>query len=442
MNEEKVQMRFKLTDISQYVIGGLTIVLLMALQNSDARSQELRREGRRYIAEIHESFRVSNTGTLRIYDIRGDVEIIAWDQNSVDVIEYKRMDVYSEDEAREALRRSQSSYEQRDSEIEIRGDHSHRDWIESHFEIKIPEGFSVDVETSGGDLSVEKLSGEVRLKTSGGEIRLTDIEGDVDAKTSGGDIIVINSTSRVGLKTSGGRLELENIGGPIIARTSGGNIRLSKSDDRVDLHTSGGDIEIRDAGGEVKAHTSGGDIDVDNSQGAVEVTTSGGDIQLREVGGSLEASTSGGDIQGRTIAGRAEVFTSGGSIKLEGVDGGVRAKTAGGDIIVEITLKDFRKDHRIDLRTAGGEITLSIPADLPATIRAEIEITDRWEDYNIYSDFPLTSTEENDPERSSRGRRRRSRSRRFIRSEGEVNGGGDLIELFTTNGDIHINKNR
>ncbi|MCG8604793.1 hypothetical protein MJD09_07330, partial [bacterium] len=146
-------MRFRQQDIGQFVIGSFAIVLLIALQNSSVRAQELRREGRRYIAEIHETFRVRNTGTLRIYDIRGDVDIVAWNQNSIDVIEYKRMDVYSEDEAREALRRSQSSYEQRDSAIEIRGDHYHRDWIESNFEIKVPEGFSVDVETSGGDLS-------------------------------------------------------------------------------------------------------------------------------------------------------------------------------------------------------------------------------------------------------------------------------------------------
>jgi hypothetical protein len=142
------------------------------------------------------------------------------------------------------------------------------------------------------------------------------------------------------------------------------------------------------------------------------VHTSGGDIQLRNVGGTLEASTSGGDIGGRTIHGGADISTSGGEIELLDVKGGVYAKTAG-----------------------GGEITLYIPEKLPATIRAEIEVTDRWEDYNIYSDFPLTSAQE-----SGSGEGRRFRSRKFIRSEGQINGGGDVIELYTTDGNIHIKK--
>ena len=413
--------------------------LILIVQNSDLVSQELRREGRYFVAEIHETFEVRGGGTLRIYDIRGDVEIESWNKNRVEVIEFKRMDVSTKDEAETVLRRLQTRYEQRGNTIEIAGEHRRGDWVKSNFEIKVPKDFDVDIETSAGDLSIRELAGDVRLKTSGGEIRLTDIDGAVDAKTSGGDIIVINSTDRVTLKTSGGELELQNIGGPVIARTSGGDIKLTSSEGRVDLHTSGGDIEIRDAGGDVKAHTSGGEIDIDNTKGAVEIHTSGGDLELRNIGGSLDASTSGGDIRGRSIDGRADVSTSGGSIDLEDVNGGVRAKTAGGDINVEVTLKDFRKDHRIDLRTAGGEITLSIPEDLPATIRAEIEITDRWEDYNIYSDFPLTSSEEHDRQEKRRNRRRRSRSRRFIRSDGDINGGGDLIELFTTDGDIHIN---
>ena len=419
-------------------IAGLVFTL-----GARAESQEIRKEGRYYVAEIRQNFIVAKGGTLRIYDIRGDVDVETWSKNEVVVTEFKRMDVYSEEEARTALKRSQSSYRHRDNLIEISGESYSRDWINSKFVVKLPREFNVDVETRNGDLSVRELVGEVDLNTSGGDIRLTDIDGQVRAKTSGGDISVVNSTQMVNLKTSGGDLELENIGGPVNAKTSGGDISLVNSEDSVELSTSGGDIQIRDVGGEVNAYTSGGDIDIDNSQGRVEVHTSGGDITLREVGGDLDASTSGGNIEGRGIQGHADVGTSGGSIDLRDVDGGVRAKTAGGDISVEITLRDFDRDHRVDLRTAGGEITLYIPEDLPATIRAEIEITDRWEDYNIYSDFPLTSTEQEGREgRRDRDRRRRPRSRRFIQSEGEINGGGDLIELFTTNGDIHIKKLR
>jgi len=416
------------------------ILLLFAIcLTSSVFAQELTKRGRYYVAKITKTFKVQEGGKLIISDVRGDVRITTWDKKEVFVKELKRMDVYTEKEAKTVLEKSKSSYRQRGNTIEIGGEYYSRDWIKSEFDVTVPKVFMVDIKTRGGDISVSRLHGEVKLKTSGGDIVLEEIDGEVDSHTFGGDIEVINSTKSVRIKTSGGDIQLENIGGPLVAKTSGGDIVLRNSKNRMDLHTSGGSIEIRDAGGEVKAHTSGGDIDVVNTQGDVEVHTSGGDIDLRNIGGRLDASTSGGDIKGDIINGSVKTSTSGGDIDLKDVKGGVEAKTAGGDISVEITLEDFKKNHYVDLRTAGGELVIYIPEKLPATIRAEIEISDRWDDYNIYSDFPLTSTENTGEERRSS---RRHRRRRSIRSEGDINGGGDLIELYTVNGDIHIKKLR
>lgn len=428
-------MRLRVSSLALF--GLIYFAVEFTSLNSLAHAQEIKKEGRYYVTETIKNFTVKKGGTLRIYDILGDVRAETWDKNEVVVTEFKKMDVFTREEAEIVLEKSKSSYRQRDNLIEIGGEYYSRDWIKTDLKVTVPRYFNLEIETRGGDLEVSRLTGKVDLATSGGDIVLSDIDGEVDAKTSGGDVVVRNSTQRVNVRTSGGDLELENIGGPLTAKTSGGDITLIGSNDRLDLHTSGGDIEIRDAGGEVRAQTSGGDIDIVNTSGSVRVHTSGGDIEFRNIGGYLNASTSGGDIEGRKIDGGAEVATSGGSIELQEVNGGVRAKTSGGDIYVEITLTDFEKEHRVDLRGSGGEIKLYIPEKLPATIQAEIEITDRWEDHNIYSDFPLTSTEE-----SGRERGRRHRGRKFIRSEGDINGGGDFVELFTSNGNIYIKKLR
>jgi hypothetical protein len=425
------------TDINRALLFWGLLPLLLLFLSSTTPAQELRKQGRYYVAEITKSFTVEKSGTLRVSGIRGDIQVETWDKNEVRIHETKKMDVFTEAEAKETLERSKSSYRQNGNIIEIAGERYSRDWIKSKFKITVPKVFNVDLQTSGGDLTVSQLVGQVDLKTSGGEITLKDIDGIVQAKTSGGDIEVINSKKRVTLKTSGGDIELESIGGPLIAKTSGGDISLKGSEADVDIRTSGGEIEIVDVGGKVKAHTSGGQIRVENTRGSVNVHTSGGDIELRNIGGMVDASTSGGDIEGRTIGGSTTVSTAGGSIELKDVKGGVQAQTAGGDITIEITLTDFKKEHNVDLRTSGGELALYIPEKLPATIRAEIELTDRWEDYNIYSDFPLTISEE-----PGREKGRSRRGRRIIRSEGNINGGGDLIELYTTNGDIHIKKLR
>lgn len=410
-------------------------IVFMLLFAPLSLSQELTKSGKYYIAEITKSFKVESGGELRIFDVSGDIDITIWDKSEVYITEMTKMDVYTEKEAQTVLERSKSSYRQVDNRVEVGGGYHRRDWVKSEFNIKVPKKFDVDIATRGGDIGVSGLTGLVELSTSGGEIILRDIDGEVDAKTSGGDIEVINSTQRVEIRTSGGDLYLEDIGGPLLAKTSGGDITLTGSEARAELQTSGGDIVLRNIGDEVQAQTSGGDIEIDDARGAVEVHTSGGDIEIDNVGGNLNASTSGGDIEGRSINGGARVSTSGGDIELLDVKGGVDGRTAGGDIVVEITLTDFKKDHRVNLRTAGGRIELTIPPKLPATIRAEVEITDRWEDYNIISDFPLTINEDKEE-------RERWRGRKYIRGDGDINGGGDLIELYTTNGDIEIRKGR
>ncbi|MFQ5648917.1 MAG: DUF4097 domain-containing protein [bacterium] len=398
-------------------------------------AQELTKSGRYYVAEISRTFKVGEGGTIRIFEIRGDVVVSAWAKPEVFVKEIKKMDVFTREEAETVLERSKSSYRQEGNDIAIGGEYYRRDWIKSVFEVSAPTSFSVDIQTRGGDLAVSDLAGAVKLSTSGGEIVLRNIGGRVNAKTSGGDIRVINADDEVTLKTSGGDLELEDIAGPLTAKTSGGDITLRTSGGEVILHTSGGSIEIEQVQGDLEAHTSGGDITVVDTQGDVEVHTSGGDIRFRNVGGALDASTSGGDIRGRTVVGSARVSTAGGDIEIDRLQGGIEGKTAGGDIIVEMTLTDFSKEHRVELRTAGGEIRLVIPEKLPARIRAEIEVSDRWESYNIYSDFPLTSSDQDEDRRSRR-------HRRYITSEGEINGGGNLIDLYTHNGNIYIKKLR
>src|SRR3990172_4987495 len=243
---------------SKMVVFVYLMTAVCACLMSEMQAQELRKEGRYYVADITKSFKVDAKGALRVYEVRGDVTVQAWQKNEVLINETKKIDVFSIDEAKKVLKETESSYRQQGSVIEIGGEYYHRDWIQSTFVIKVPAGFDVEIQTDGGDVWVADINGTANLSTSGGDISLENIGGVVDAKTSGGDITVGNSKKDVTVKTSGGDLELINIGGVLIAKTSGGDIELKDSKGSVELHTSGGDIGISNAGGEVRAHTSGG----------------------------------------------------------------------------------------------------------------------------------------------------------------------------------------
>jgi hypothetical protein len=123
-------------------------------------------------------------------------------------------------------------------------------------------------------------------------------------------------------------------------RTSGGDIVSGNLQGKVTAHTSGGDVTLGRIDGEVQAHTSGGDIGLGGSTSAVKLHTSGGDIEVGSVAASVDASTSGGDIKAR-------------------FEGGPKSdcsfRTSGGDVDVEV---GAAAAFRLDASTSGGDVKI------------------------------------------------------------------------------------
>jgi DUF4097 and DUF4098 domain-containing protein YvlB len=409
-------------------------LVLVMLASVAGFAQELRKEGRYYVTEIKRNFTVQPAGTLEMSNIQGDIDITVWAKNEVQIIERLRMDVYTEEEAKRAVEETKASYRQSGDRVIVGGMERSRNWINSDFQISLPATFNIDASTSGGDISARQIKGTTRLRTSGGDVTLLETGGNVRAATSGGNITVRDAEGDIDIKTSGGDLELERIKGLLTGTTSGGDITLRGASKDVRLRTSGGDVEIYDTDGSVNASTSGGNVLVENVRGRVDVSTSGGDVDLRNIRQEVEASTSGGDVEAVGLLAPARLRTSGGDVQARDVQASIDASTSGGDVDVEFTLKDFTKPHAITLKSSGGGITLAIPEKLPANIFAEIRLGDgRWiprERYDISSDFPLKIQREEEDRRGGR----------YIRGEGQINGGGDPITLTTSAGNITIRK--
>jgi len=199
----------------------------------------------------------------------------------------------------------------------------------------------------------------------------------LDVETSGGSIWVSDLEGEVKLQTSGGSLSTGRIGGPVLARTSGGSISIDGAKGETVAHTSGGGVTLGEIDGPVDAKTSGGSITVEGVNGDLQARTSGGSLRLQNVSGNLLAKTSGGSITARLlkqINAPADLETSGGSIRLE-------------------VPPDFKAD--IDASTSGGRVHV----DLPITVKGTIDKSDL---------------------------------------RGQLNGGGVLITLRTSGGNIEI----
>lgn len=155
------------------------------------------------------------------------------------------------------------------------------DWkkaLNISFKIFVPKNITTDLTTSGGNISLENLSGKQDFSTSGGNLNVSNVSGAVSGRTSGGNIGLENSKDDIELTTSGGNIDANNCEG---------KLRLS---------TSGGSLYLKDLKGDVRATTSGGNVDGSSIEGELIAHTSGGDIHFKDLACSLETSTSGGNI--------------------------------------------------------------------------------------------------------------------------------------------------
>ena len=175
------------------------------------------------------------------------------------------------------------------------------DWknaLNISFKVFVGENVSTDLHTSGGSISLIKLTGNQGFSTSGGSLHVNNVTGKIDGKTSGGSIHISNSKNDISLNTSGGSIVANNCSGKIKLRTSGGSLKLKDLKGDITANTSGGSINGNNIDGELISHTSGGSIHLDNMSGSLETSTSGGhiDVAITTLGKYVKIHNSGGNV--------------------------------------------------------------------------------------------------------------------------------------------------
>jgi len=419
-------------------------------------TSELVREGRGYKAVRTHEFKAKINGKVQLTEIAGNVTISSWENNSVKIEEKLFINSYTKEEAERVLEDYTLKTKIQDDLIIAVGPGNYRGYVKVSYTVFVPRKFSVEVNTAGGDMTANGLTGDIGLKTSGGDINVGDcvgnlvmetsggnlelakINGTLNASTSGGNIICYECGDEIELKTSGGEIDLRKLKGNIYAKTSGGNIDVMEVEGRCVVKTSGGEIRMNriTAQGKVEAVTSGGDIDISNIEGSIEVQTSGGEISGISISGNVIGKTSGGDIGMSNVKGNVSVSTSGGDVTVTGAEGYVEASTSGGDVSVEIVRYTAKKDQRQTLKSSGGDLSLTLPADFRGTVQAVIRISgEDLEDFDIITDFSLDITRN-----IEEGSRKKWYKSGEIKGSGAINGGGNVIILETTNGSIYIKK--
>jgi hypothetical protein len=261
--------------------------------------------------------------------------------------------------------------------------------VSMSFDAELPKDYNADLNTGGGSVSVSSMNGNCKVNTGGGSVKVSDMKSE---------------TIRV--NTGGGSVEVKSI-----------------STGEVSVNTGGGSIDISDTAKavNVKANTGGGSITVEAVKGDTKVNTGGGSIEVKSSDGKLHANTGGGSISVAMAKGTTELNTGGGSIEINKVEGSLSANTGGGGIKAEVV--KLTKDDSVRLGSGGGDIHLYLSGDLPVTFDLKIEDND---DNEISSDFPLKIEGNNHSDE--------------IIGTGEINGGGALVKIRTSDSNIYIHK--
>ena len=206
--------------------------------------------------------------------------------------------------------------------------------------IELPSGSRVEAEADVANFTSRGRLGECRFTTAVGKIRI-DETGPLHVNTSGGNVNVDRMTGR----------------GQI---TGSGQISIGEIDGSAVIKNLNGVIWVGEVTGDLRCNSANGDVTIDRALGAVTAKTANGAVRIGEVvRGSVELGTAYGELEVGIREGTAallDVRSSYGNVRnsLQASDRPepsdqtveVRARTSFGDILIHRSRLETHKERR------------------------------------------------------------------------------------------------
>jgi DUF4097 and DUF4098 domain-containing protein YvlB len=204
-----------------------------------------------FASTARETFQKSITfqegGFLSLSNSNGNVEIISWDKDEVEIIAYKEVRARDRETAEKLMERLEIDIRESDDEIKIetyfpKGS-SHTGffgWLfgrsgtsfSVEYEIKVPKKIDLNIHTTNGGVRIEEITGRLRLESTNGKIDAREISGLTRCKTTNGSIKVefddVAESEEMTFRTTNGSIKLylpENYGADDVdLKTTNGHI--------------------------------------------------------------------------------------------------------------------------------------------------------------------------------------------------------------------------
>ncbi len=188
--------------------------------------------------DVEREEHVEPDGVVRIENVRGEIEVIGWDESKVSVVgeldDLARELVIRVDGRRTLIR------------VELPRAKRGRFWGDgSDLKIRVPRGSRVHVEGAASDVSVSNVAAPVMVRTVAGDVELDDLTGAVSVRTVSGDVSYENGTGSTKVMTTSGDIDLEIDSRELLVHSVSGSVRADLDTiHRLVAETVNGRIEV------------------------------------------------------------------------------------------------------------------------------------------------------------------------------------------------------
>jgi len=271
-----------------------------------------------YTDELQQPFPAN--GSLRVVSDRGDVRLIAWDQNTIKVEVQKKVNADSQSEADKVNAATRPTIAVSGDQVTVNANTAssgnHR--VEADLEIYLPRKAAAEISTAHGKVDVHDRTGDLRISNSHGDVELGAIQGNTTLNMRSGALRADNLHGDLSVDGRLGDVTVENVQGAV--RLTGdyfGTTRISKISSTVHFISSRTDMEMARLDGDLMLDS--GDLRVSSLAGPTRVVTKSKDIRLSDFTGNVHIEDNNSDIEltpGKLPLGNIQISNNRGRIHL------------------------------------------------------------------------------------------------------------------------------
>ena len=242
-------------------------------------------------SEFHHSYSLTATGTMSIDDDRGDIHVVGWNANHVQVdatlcapSQRSLADIRVDVDSSPTALNIQTIYPRQVSDISFWRsftDNGCGNGMAVTYTVRVPAGAHIRLSTKSGDIDARSLSGPLKARTTSGDIQAQNV-GDVTLSTVSGDATVTHGRGTYDVGETSGRTILRDVTGTVSSQSVSGDVNLDRVIGKAVVTTTSGDITAHAYRGVARLRSVSGDVQLTLVRGSgvsMSATSVHGEIQ-------------------------------------------------------------------------------------------------------------------------------------------------------------------